>query len=200
MLLLDLAVAFPSVSRRFLVAALRAEGFSPGVILLIEALYEDNELIWQCPPVRTLCFAMSGVAEGGRPMSSAHFVEVMDPVLRLLREPLRRRCAGMARACADLAVVLRSARLAGDIAPVFHEAHTVAGQRLHTVNCKALVIGHGDAQAQTGCCARATPEEAPEWHDSEFAPMGKYVLGHTARQRVRVRRLDGAAREVACSR
>lgn len=73
----------------------------------------------------------------------------MDSVLRRLQAALRQRRAGMARACADdLAVALRSARKAADVAPVFVEAERVAGLRLKPSKCKALVVAHGMQSTQ----------------------------------------------------
>lgn len=51
-LALDLEAVSPSVSRRFLTAALRAEGFPPGFGQVVEALSADNELLWQGPVAR----------------------------------------------------------------------------------------------------------------------------------------------------
>lgn len=69
-LLLDVAEAFPSVSRVFLLEALAQGDFPPGFLQRVEALYEDTEFLRHTPLVRTLCVATWGVAQGC-PMSGA---------------------------------------------------------------------------------------------------------------------------------
>lgn len=67
-----------------------------------------------------------------------------------------RTAPGMAGACAgDLAVALRSSRLARDITPVFREAEIVAGLRLKPSPWKALAH-----------------EGAPEWGEFAVAAIG----------------------------
>lgn len=73
-------------------ARLFAEGFPDGFVAVVEALYTENHLLWQRPPVRTLCVATPEVAQGC-PLSGALFVAAVGPVLRRLRFALRQRLA-----------------------------------------------------------------------------------------------------------
>lgn len=106
-------------------------------------------------------------------MNGAWLGEMMDPVLRCLLASLRRRSADMARACADdLAVALRSARLAGDQVPV------------HTRKRKASVPMHGDAEAQPTQVRVQLLEGAPAWSAVEIVPTGStWVCRSAARNR-----------------
>lgn len=81
----------------------------------------------------------------------------------------------MRRTCADdLAVALRSTRLAGDLVPVFREAEAVAG--LHTESCKALVLAHGEAGERAGRLREQLQESAPGWQNFEVVvPKGTYL-------------------------
>lgn len=82
----------------------------------------------------------------------------------------------MARACADdLAVALRSARLACELVPVFQEAEAVAGLRLHTKKCKALVLTHGRAEEEAQRLRSQPQAGAPEWQNFEVVPVGAYL-------------------------
>lgn len=142
LLLLDLEAAFPSISRSFLLAALRAQRFPAGLVAVVKGVFSENGLFSHGPPVRTLYVATSGVAQGF-PLSGSLFVVVMDPALRRLQAAPRQRRAGMARACADdLAVALRSAWLVVNMARVLEEVEAVAGDA-------ALVVAHEDPQEQT---------------------------------------------------
>lgn len=164
LLLLDLEAAFPSVSQRFLVASLRAEGFPPGLMQVVEALYADNELLWQGRPVRTICVATPWVARCAAPCLRRRWTP-SSAALGSTPADLR---AGMARACADdLDVVLRSARLAGDFSSPRDRTRRGAG-------ADGMLRAH-------------LQEGAPEWHEFELVPTGKCLgipLGRATEDKV----------------
>lgn len=136
LLFLDIAAAFPSLSRKLALASLRASGAPQRLQNLVLALFDRNIFLVQIGGAPSpICEASSGVPQGC-PLSSVLFIVATEPIARFLTASFRSARGAAQRLCADdVGLAVASARSVRAIVGPFEAASKAGGLDLKAEKC-----------------------------------------------------------------
>lgn len=149
LLFLDIAAAFPSLSRKLVIASLRASGAPRRLVNLVLALFDRNVLLLKhgSAPSR-VCEASSGVPQGC-PLSSVLCVLATEPIARFLSDSLRRARGAAQRLCADdVGLAIANVRAVRALAGPFEAAAKAGGLHLKAEKCHFVTRFVNDDEKQ----------------------------------------------------
>lgn len=131
LLFLDIVAAFPSLSRKLVLASLRSSGALRRLVNLVLALFDRIVLLRKLGGEPSpICEASSGVPQGC-PLSSVLFIVATERIARFLTASLRDARGVVQRMCADeVGLALAAASAVRALAAPFEAASMAGGLQL----------------------------------------------------------------------
>lgn len=167
----DFAAAFPSLSRRYLFAALETIGIPFTVTHAIKELYRNNFHYIKLQGVIYPGFTVTAGVRQGCPLSATIFALVTDPLIRYLCYKLPPTVTF--RAYADDYALTHTniyAHLA-DIYTVFRDFELIAGLKLNLKKCALLILD----PIRTDIHRELLRLAVPAWKDIPVVTFTKYL-------------------------
>ncbi|CAK0857370.1 unnamed protein product [Prorocentrum cordatum] len=168
-----MTVAFPSLGRQWLFAALKRFGF--GYFNAVAALYGGSRgYVMMNGSLHFLCSISSGVTQGCPPGTA--WAVAMNAVIRALANVVPYLSRGLAAGCADdLAVVLRHIRYLPRLVQILDMATRVGNLSLQPKTCIFIPLWAELRDEPKGSMLQHLRVHAPDCQELIIADVGKHL-------------------------